>query len=202
MALWGTTDDLAAKPKIFGRSLLATGITNDPRAGVFATSAGWAQEGVGGGQDELLVAIRGLGTTVIGGGGATALKANITSMNWNISTYSYAAGGTIAAGTALSISVNFNEAITVTGGAPTLTVNNDSRANPTFAYDAATSTANRMTFIKTYGTNNSAAQATDVLSVAGNNKVSAGGATIAGADGQAALITHTGLGPGDLTVAA
>ena len=132
----------------------------------------------------------------------TDLKANITSMNWNIDSYSYAAGGSIAAGTALSISVNFNEAITVTGGAPTLTVNNDSRANPTFAYDAATSTANRMTFIKTYGTNNAAAQATDVLSVAGNNKVAAGGATIVGADGQAALITHTGLGPGDLTVVA
>ena len=206
MPLWGTGDNLAAKPKIFGRSLLATGITNDPRAGVFATSAGWSQVGAGrataGKQDEVLVAIRGLGTVLMGTGSTADLKANITSMNWNIDSYSYAAGGTIAAGTALSISVNFNEAITVTGGAPTLTVNNDSRGNPTFAYDAATSTANRMTFIKTYGTNNSAAQAGDVLSVAGNNKVAAGGATIAGADGQAALITHTGLGPGDLTVAA
>ena len=152
--------------------------------------------------------MRGLSTVLMGGTGAgdvgtsTEVKASITSMNWNIDSYSYAAGGTLAAGTALSISVNFNESITVTGGAPTLTVNNDSRANLTFAYNASLSTANRMTFVKEYGANNAAAQATDVLSVAGNNKVAAGGATIAGADGQAALITHTGLGPGDLTVAA
>ena len=203
MALWGTTDDLAAKPKIFGRSLLATGITNDPRAKVYATAAGWLYPPVkAGGTPETLVAIRGLGTVLMGDGGATALKANITSMNWNIDSYSYAAGGSIAAGTALSISVNFNEAITVTGGAPTLALNNDSRGNFNLQYNASLSTANRMTFVREYGTNNSAAQAGDVLSVAGNNKVSAGGATIAGADGQAALITHTGLGPGDLTVAA
>ena len=201
MPLWGTGDDAAAKPQIGGRAYNA-----EKAREIFATAAGWSQVGAGrataGKQDETLVAIRGLGTVLMGDGGATAIKANITSMNWNIDSYSYAAGGTLAAGTALSISVNFNEAITVTGGAPTLTVNNDSRANLTFAYDASLSTANRMTFVKEYGANNSAAQATDVLSVAGNNKVSAGGATIAGADGQAALITHTGLGPGDLTVAA
>ena len=202
MPLWGTEDTAAAKPQIGGRAY------NTAKAReIFATASGWSQVGAGrattGKTHELLVAMRGLSTVLMGGTGQTAgssaqVKASITSTNWNndAGSYSYAAGGT------LSISVNFNEAITVTGGAPTLTVNNDSRANPTFAYDAATSTANRMTFIKTYGTNNSAAQATDVLSVAGNNKVSAGGATIAGADGQAALITHTGLGPGDLTVVA
>ena len=203
MPLWGTEDTAAAKPQIGGRAYNA-----EKAREIFATAAGWSQVGAGrattGKQHEVLVAMRGLSTVLMGGTGAgdvgtsTEVKASITSMNWNnaAGSYSYAAGGT------LSISVNFNEAITVTGGAPTLTVNNDSRANPTFAYDAATSTANRMTFIKTYGTNNAAAQATDVLSVAGNNKVSAGGATIAGADGQAALITHTGLGPGDLTVVA
>ena len=201
MPLWGTGDDAAAKPKIGGRAYNA-----EKAREIYATAAGWSQVGAGrataGKQDETLVAIRGLGTVLMGDGGATAIKANITSMNWNIDSYSYAAGGTLAAGTALSISVNFNESITVTGGAPTLTVNNDSRANLTFAYNASLSTANRMTFVKEYGANNAAAQATDVLSVAGNNKVAAGGATIAGADGQAALITHTGLGPGDLTVAA
>ena len=201
MPLWGTGDDAAAKPQIGGRAYNA-----EKAREIYATAAGWSQVGAGrataGKQDETLVAIRGLGTVLMGDGGATAIKANITSMNWNIDSYSYAAGGTLAAGTALSISVNFNESITVTGGAPTLTVNNDSRANLTFAYNASLSTANRMTFVKEYGANNAAAQATDVLSVAGNNKVAAGGATIAGADGQAALITHTGLGPGDLTVAA
>ena len=201
MPLWGTGDDAAAKPKIGGRSQNA-----EKAREIYATAAGWSQVGAGrattGKQDETLVAIRGLSTVLMGDGGATALKANITSMNWNIDSYSYAAGGSIAAGTALSISVNFNEAITVTGGAPTLALNNDSRGNFNLQYNASLSTANRMTFVREYGTNNSAAQAGDVLSVAGNNKVSAGGATIAGADGQAALITHTGLGPGDLTVAA
>ena len=201
MPLWGTGDDVAAKPKIGGRNY-----NTEKAREIYATAAGWSQVGAGrataGKQDETLVAIRGLGTVLMGDGGATDLKANITSMNWNIDSYSYAAGGSIAAGTALSISVNFNEAITVTGGAPTLTVNNDSRANLTFAYNASLSTANRMTFVKEYGTNNSAAQATDVLSVAGNNKVSAGGATIAGADGQAALITHADALPGAITVVA
>ena len=41
-----------------------------------------------------------------------------------------------------------------------------------------------------------------MLSVAGNNKVAAGGATIAGADGQAALITHADALPGAITVVA
>ena len=206
MPLWGTEDTADAKPKIGGRAYNAAKARE-----IFATAAGWSQVGAGrataGKTHEVLVAMRGLSTVLMGGTGQTAgtstqVKASITSMNWNISTYSYAAGGSIAAGTALSISVNFNEAITVTGGAPTLTVNNSARANPTFEYNASLSTANRMTFVKEYGVNNSAAQAGDVLSVAGNNKVAAGGSTIAGADGQAALITHTGLGPGDLTVAA
>jgi len=207
MPLWGTEDTAAAKPQIGGRAYNA-----EKAREIFATSAGWSQVGSGrattGKQHELLVAMRGLSTVLMGGTGAgdvgtsTEVKASITSMNWNIDSYSYAAGGSIAAGTALSISVNFNEAITVTGGAPTLALNNDSRGNFNLQYNASLSTANRMTFVKAYGTNNSAAQAGDVLSVAGNNKVSAGGATIAGADGQAALITHTGLGPGDLTVAA
>ena len=197
MPLWGTGDDAAAKPKIGGRAYNA-----EKAREIYATAAGWSQVGAGrataGKQDETLVAIRGLGTVLMGDGGATALKANITSMNWNnaAGSYSYAAGGT------LSISVNFNEAITVTGGAPTLALNNSARANFNLEYNASLSTANRMTFVKAYGTNNSAAQTGDVLSVAGNNKVAAGGATIAGADGQAALITHTGLGPGDLTVVA
>ena len=207
MPLWGTGDNLAAKPKIFGRSLLATGITNDPRAGVFATSAGWSQVGAGrataGKQDEVLVAIRGLGTVLMGTGSTADLKANITSMNWNIDSYSYAAGGTIAAGTALSISVNFNESITVTGGAPTLTVNNDSRANLTFAYDASLSTANRMTFVLEIAAAHASLQAGDVLSINGTNKIALAGGGVVGADGQAALITHAAdMGQGTLTATA
>ena len=207
MPLWGTEDTAAAKPQIGGRAYNA-----EKAREIFATSAGWSQVGAGrattGKQHELLVAMRGLSTVLMGGTGAgdvgtsTEVKASITSMNWNIDSYSYAAGGSIAAGTALSISVNFNEAITVTGGAPTLTVNNDSRANLTFAYNASLSTANRMTFVLEIAAAHASLQAGDVLSVNATNQVAAGGATIAGADGQAALITHTGLGPGDLTVVA
>ena len=201
MPLWGTGDDAAAKPKIGGRSQNA-----EKAREIYATAAGWSQVGAGrataGKQDETLVAIRGLGTVLMRDGGATAIKANITSMNWNIDSYSYAAGGTLAAGTALSISVNFNEAITVTGGAPTLSVNNSARANHSLAYNASLSTANRMTFVLEIAAAHASLQAGDVLSVNATNQVAAGGATIAGADGQAALITHTGLGPGDLTVAA
>ena len=201
MPLWGTEDTAAAKPQISGRSQNAIKARD-----LFATEAGWAQVGAGrattGKQDELLVAIRGLGTVVIGGGGATALKANITSMNWNISTYSRAAGGTIAAGTALSISANFNEAVTVTGN-PTLAVNNAARANHSLVYNASLSTANRMTFVLEIAAAHASLQAGDVLSINGTNKIALSGGGVVGADGQAALITHAAdMGQGTLTATA
>jgi hypothetical protein len=201
MPLWGTGDTAAAKPQIGGRAHNAVKARE-----IFATAAGWSQVGAGrattGKQDELLVAIRGLGTVVIGGGGATALKANITSMNWNISTYSRAAGGTIAAGTALSISANFNEAVTVTGN-PTLAVNNAARANHSLVYNASLSTANRMTFVLEIAAAHASLQAGDVLSINGTNKIALAGGGVVGADGQAALITHAAdMGQGTLTATA
>ena len=202
MPLWGTGDDAAAKPKIGGRAYNA-----EKAREIYATAAGWSQVGAGrataGKQDETLVAIRGLGTVLMGDGGATAIKANITSMNWNISTYSRAAGGSIAAGTALSISVNFNEAITVTGGAPTLAVNNAARANHSLAYNASLSTANRMTFVLEIAAAHASLQAGDVLSINGTNKIALAGGGVVGADGQAALITHAAdMGQGTLTATA
>ena len=116
MPLWTNADTVAGKPQIGGRAY-----NEEYKRELFATVAGWSKVGAGrsttGKDHEVLVAIRGLSTTGMGDGGATAVKANITSMNWNISSYSRAAGGT------LSISVNFNEAVTVTGS-PTLAVNN------------------------------------------------------------------------------
>ena len=202
MPLWTNTDDVAGKPKIGGRAY-----NEEYKRQLFATAAGWAKVGAGrattGKAHEVLVAIRGLSTTGMGDGGATAVKANITSMNWNISTYSRAAGGTIAAGTALSISVNFNEAITVTGGAPTLTVNNDSRANLTFAYNASLSTANRMTFVLEIAAAHASLQAGDVLAILATNQIALAGGGVVGADGQAALITHAAdMGQGTLTAVA
>ena len=201
MPLWGTGDDAAAKPQIGGRAYNA-----EKAREIFATAAGWSQVGAGrataGKQDEVLVAIRGLGTVLMGTGSTADLKANITSMNWNISTYSRAAGGTIAAGTALSISANFNEAVTVTGN-PTLAVNNDSRSNHSLVYNASLSTANRMTFVLEIAAAHASLQAGDVLSINGTNKIALAGGGVVGADGQAALITHAAdMGQGTLTAVA
>ena len=170
MALWGTGDALADKPKIHGRSLLDATQTPgqlDPRTGIYATTAGWVQQGVGRtGKDimpEVLVAIRGLSTrssATEGFGGTAMAQANITSFNWNISSYSRAAGGT------LSVTANFNEAVDVTG-TPQLTVVNDSRSNHTLSYASGTTT-NRLTFTLVIAAANAAIHATDVLSVGAN----------------------------------
>ena len=105
MPLWGTEDTAAAKPQIGGRSQNAIKARD-----IFATVAGWSQAGAGrattGKQHELLVAMRGLSTVLIGGTGQTAgssaqVKASITSMNWNITTWDVSNGGTLAAGTSL-----------------------------------------------------------------------------------------------------
>ena len=196
MPLWGTEDTAAAKPQIGGRSHNAVKARE-----IFATAAGWSQVGAGrattGKQHELLVAMRGLSTVLIGGTGAgdtgssTEVKASITSMNWNISSYSRAAGGT------LSISANFNEAVTVTGS-PTLAVNNSARANHTLTYSAAASTANRMTFTLVIAAAHASLQDGDVLSVNATNQISLAGGGVTGADGQAALITHAADLPGTL----
>ena len=195
MPLWTNADTVAGKPAIGGRAY-----NEEYKRQLFATVAGWAKVGAGrattGKDHEVLVAIRGLSTTVIGDGGATALKANITSMNWNISSYSRAAGGT------LSISANFNEAVTVTGP-PTLAVNNDSRANHSLVYNAAASTANRMTFILTIAAAQTTVQAGDVLAILATNQISLAGGGVVGADGQAALITHAAdMGQGTITAVA
>ena len=195
MPLWTNADTVAGKPKIGGRAY-----NEEYKRQLFATPQGWAKVGAGrattGKDHEVLVAIRGLSTAVIGDGGATAVKANITSMNWNISSYSRAAGGT------LSISANFNEAVTVTGN-PTLAVNNDSRTNHSLVYNVAASTANRMTFILTIPAAQTTVQAGDVLAILATNQIALAGGGVVGADGQAALITHAAdMGQGTLTAVA
>ncbi len=212
MPLWGTEDTAAAKPQIGGRSQNAINARD-----IFATVAGWSQVGAGrnttGKQHELLVAMRGLSTVLIGGtgagdvGSATEVKASITSMNWNISTWDVSNGGTLAAGTSLSISANFNEAVTVTGS-PTLEVTNGNqgagsgRGPHSLIYNVANSTANRMTFIAAdIGAANAAIKAGDIL-VVGANKIALAGGGIVGADGQAALYTHAAALPGSITAVA
>ena len=206
MALWGTGDALADKPKIHGRSLLDATQTPgqlDPRTGIYATTAGWVQQGVGRtGKDimpEVLVAIRGLSTrssAAEGFGGTAMAQANITSFNWNISSYSRAAGGT------LSVTANFNEAVDVTG-TPQLTVVNDSRSNHTLSYASGTG-SNRLTFTLVIPAANAAIHATDVLSVGANAIAHNGGSTIkddVGA-GNSVITNSAGIGTATGTITA
>ena len=203
MPLWGTGDTKDAKPKIFGRSLLADGITNDPRAAVYGTTAGWVQPGTGRGttDPEVLVAIRGLTTRSGTATGFTAggmAEANITSYNWNITTFDKSDGGT------LSVTANFNEGVTVTG-TPQLTVTNDQRANHTLNYASGTGT-NRLTFTLAIGAADAATNAGDVLSIGTNAMAHNGGSTIVDTiSTNAAVITNiAGIGTavGTITVVA
>jgi hypothetical protein len=183
MPLWGTEDTLEGKPKIHGRSLLADpqvpGVV-DPRTGIYATTAGWVKAGVGRTgktlMPEVLVAIRGLSirsSATEGFGGTAMAQANITSFNWNISTWSVAAGGTTAAGTALSVTANFNEAVVVggTSAAMYLQVDNGNQGassgrGPHNLLYVSGSGTNRLTFDLEYGAANAAIAVGDILTIA------------------------------------
>ena len=207
MPLWGTEDTLEGKPKIHGRSLLDATQTPgelDPRTGIYATTAGWVQGGAGRtGKNlmpEVLVAIRGLSTRATGEGDtwttAAMAQANITSFNWNISSYSRAAGGT------LSVTANFNEAVDVTG-TPRLTVVNAARANHTLSYASGTG-SNRLTFTLVIAAAHASLQAGDVLSVGANAIAHNGGSTIkddVGA-GNSVITNSAGIGAATGTITA
>ena len=206
MPLWGTEDTLEGKPKIHGRSLLDATQTPgelDPRTGIYATTAGWVQAGVGRtGKNimpEVLVAIRGLSTRATGEGDtwttAAMAQANITSFNWNISTWSRAAGGT------LSVTANFNEAVDVTG-TPQLTVVNDSRTNHTLSYASGTG-SNRLTFTLVIPAANAAIHATDVLSVGANAMALNSGTIVDDVGAGNSVITNSaGIGAATGTITA
>ena len=207
MPLWGTEDTLEGKPKIHGRSLLAatqTPGTVDPRTGIYATTAGWVQGGVGRtGKNlmpEVLVAIRGLSTRATGEGDtwttAAMAQANLTSFNWNISTWSRAAGGT------LSVTANFNEAVDVTG-TPQLTVVNAARANHTLSYASGTG-SNRLTFTLVIAAAHASLQAGDVLSVGANAMAHNGGSTIVDSlgGGNSVITNSAGIGTATGTITA
>ena len=207
MPLWGTEDTLEGKPKIHGRSLLDATQTPgelDPRTGIYATTAGWVQGGAGRtGKNlmpEVLVAIRGLSTRATGEGDtwttAAMAQANITSFNWNISSYSRAAGGT------LSVTANFNEAVDVTG-TPRLTVVNAARTNHTLSYASGTG-SNRLTFTLVIAAAHASLQAGDVLSVGANAIAHNGGSTIkddVGA-GNSVITNSAGIGAATGTITA
>jgi hypothetical protein len=207
MPLWGTEDTLEGKPKIHGRSLLATvqapGVV-DPRTGIYATTAGWVQSGTGRGttDPEVLVAIRGLSTrTGVATGFAAAglAESTLTSINFNISTWSRAEGGV------LSVSANFNEEVVV-ANTPTLLVTNDTASrNVTLTYSSADSTTNRVTFTSTIAAAAADIHAGDVLSIAVNAIALAGGSTIKDISTNSAVYANTatiGTNAGSITAVA
>ena len=167
MPLWGAVEGTETLPK-----WLSTAQQKD----VFANQSGWVVEagsamtgnGNTGADPEILVAIGNLaglsGTTGLG-------EATINTVDWNITAWSRAAGGT------LSATVRYNETVTVAVSNPTLIVTNDSRSDHTLTYSGGTGT-HELTFTLAIAAANAAIHATDVLSVAAQSVVLASSSTI------------------------
>ena len=167
MSSWGAVEGAEALPKF---------LTTAQQKDVYANQSGWVVEAgstmTGNGNTradpEVLVAIGGLA----GAAGTSGLgEATINTVDWNTTAWSRAAGGT------LSVTVRYNETVTVAVSNPTIIVTNDSRSNHTLTYASGTG-SHELTFTKTYGTNNSAIHADDVLSVAAQSVVLASSSTI------------------------
>ena len=169
MALWGTTaaaDD--NKPKF----LPADEDSDYNKAECYATNAGWVVKGAATGNGsttadpEVLVAIRGLA----GISATTGLKtATITSFRFSPTTGAttdHTAGGSSQR---VSVTITWDEAITVTGN-PTVVIANDVSADHTCAYVSGSGT-NRLTFQVASQT----LLADDVMTIGGANIGLAGG---------------------------
>jgi len=196
MPLWGKTDADESKPKW---------LTDDQKKEVFANNSGWVVEGgsaqTGNGnadaQPEILACIGGL-STGIGAG-------DITDVEWITTTADKSAGFT------LSVRVRYNEPVTVTGS-PTIAVTNGNqgsgsgRGPHTLVYASGTGT-NELVFSLAIAAANAATNADDVLTVAAQNVLKPGGATIKDASGTAsdsavAISGAQGTACGSITVVA
>jgi len=186
MSSWGKNEAAEGSAETKPRYL-----TDAEKRDVYATTAGWTAPA--GGQDrataqrEVIVSVRGLS------GEAKLASANISSANWNDTTYSLAAGDT------MSVSVNWNEAVTVTSGATILVTNTGTGGTHTLT--AGASTSNRATFELVMAADVATWAADDVLSIGAQNITG----TVVGGDGDAALVaisaTH-GTNAGTVTVVA
>ena len=191
MALWGKTG-AATKP----------GTSKYAKRAVYANTKGWVQPAQGNGnaaaQEEVLVCIKGLSSAVSAVTGTGLAQANITSINWNITTFDKSAGGT------LSATVNWDENVTVSGS-PTLAVTGTGGRNHTLVYNAG-STTNRLTFILAIGAANAATNAADELTFGANPLAHAGGSTIVDSlgGGNSVITSSAGIGTaaGTITVVA
>jgi len=172
MGSWGATDADESKPSF---------LTAEEKRNAYATTKGWVYPA--GGNDnaaadaEVLVAIGGLS-------GSTGINvADISSANWAVTSFSKAAGGDV------SITVNYNEQVTVTG-TPQVTLTNDTPSrNVVLDYASGTNT-NRLTFTKTIAANNAATNAGDVLTIGANALALNGGTVKEKGTNTNATITH------------
>lgn len=192
MSLWGSSSSDESKPK---------NLTTTEKAEVFANEKGWvvragsARTGNGNtsATPEVLVAIGGL---------ATALAAaTISSTEWDISEFDVSAGGT------LSVTVNYNEQITV-AGSPTIAVTNGQEGSgsaASFTLTKSAATANTITFTLAVGAAAGTIGAGDVLSIAAQNVALAGGTitdTVASSAAAVAISAGAGSGAGTITAVA
>ena len=167
MPLWGAVEGSEALPKF---------LTTAQQKDVFANQSGWVVEAgsamTGNGNTsadpEILVAIGGLA----GASGTTGLgEATINTVDWNITTFDKSAGGT------LSVTVRYNETVTVAVSNPTIIVTNDTNSNHTLTYASGTGT-HELTFTLAIAAANAATDADDVLSIAAQSIVLASSSTI------------------------
>ena len=158
MPLWGASDAVEDKPKHF---------TDAEKLNVYATEEGWVKKTTGTGgragrtQEEIIVAIGGLS--------ASLNLADITAIDWDISSFDKSDGGT------LSVTVTFNEEVEVAtdGGTPHLAVTNGNQGTgsgrgPHNLLYASGSGTNRLTFELAIAAANAATNASDVLSIGAN----------------------------------
>ena len=192
MALWGKSDADESKPKW---------LTTAEKKEVYATASGWVREagsswsgnGNTSAQAEVLACIGSLSTDI----GA----ADVTEVEWITTTADKSAGFT------LSVRVRYNEAVTITGS-PTLAVTNSgsARGPHTLVYASGTG-SNELVFSLVIAAANAATDADDVLSIAAQNILKPGGATMKDATGTAtdsavAISGTQGTAAGTITVVA
>ena len=204
MPLWGSGREGSEKKPTY--------LNTAEQQVTYATPKGWTQpaQGISAARAatadrEVLVAIGGLSKAQATEKTGIA-AATISSVNWNISTFKKDEVNV------LSVTVNYNEAVTVAVSNPTISVTNGNQGSgggrgPHLLTYASGSGTNRLTFTLSIGANNNATNADDVLSVAAQSVVLASSSTISDADGvvgaQGLVITAgQGTAAGTITVTA
>ena len=195
MSLWGASDSDESKPK---------NLTTAEKKQVFANASGWVLEAGSplSGNDntsatpEVLVAIGGLATSLG--------LADITEVEFKISSFDKSYGGNI------DMLVRFNEPVDVTG-TPRVSITNGNQGSgsgrgPHLANYLSGTGSNELTFRCTIAAGNAATNANDVLVIGANALAQNGGSTIKDAGtNTASTITNAasiGTAAGSITVTA